>query len=276
MLPGGGTPAALGVKPGGNAYSSTYEGATYAVTNTWNAVPIAPNGSTAGKIKNSLLAQTMALFFNMNNGTDLAGFVLHDTLYVTSFDCLTGDPIPNAPILKFGMPYNVLQYLTAQNGTYAYTIAGLYQLANDKLGGVTINGISAADITNAVDVINNAFDGCRTMVGYYDLPKVQPISGSKPATGWQGSRLSVLAHPNPFTDKIVFSITAQESSACVIEIYNMMGQRVQTLEAGKIMAGKMQMIEFKVPTLLLNGNFFYVVKAGTQRASGKLISISQR
>jgi hypothetical protein len=174
------------------------------------------------------------------------------------------------------MPSNVLQYLSAQSGTYAYTIAGLYQLANDKLGGVTTNNISAAEITNAVDVINNAFDGCRTMVGYYDLPKLQPISGSIPATVWQSSNLSVLAYPNPFTDKIVFSITAQESSPCVIEIYNMMGQRVQTLEAGNISAGKMQMVEFKVPPMLLNGNFFYVVKAGAQRANGKLISISQR
>jgi hypothetical protein len=277
MLPGGGTPAVLGVKPGGTAYSLPYEGATFSVTNTWNAVPIAPSGSTMGKIKNTLLAQTMALFFNMNNGTNLAGFALHDTLYVTSFNCISGDPVPGAPILKFALPHNVLAYMYASGGTYPLTVAGLYQLANDKLGGVASNSIGAADINNAVDVINNAFDGCRSMVGYYDLPILQPVSGNIPAeAGWQNPALSVLAYPNPFTDKIVFNITAQESSTCVIEVYNMVGQRVQTLDAGDITAGRMQIVEFKVPPMLLNGNFVYLVKAGTQRVSGKLISVGQR
>jgi hypothetical protein len=278
MLPGGGTPAVLGVKPGGTTYSLLYEGATFSVNSTWNAVPITPNGSTVGKIKNVLLAQTMALFFNMNNGTNLAGLTLHDSLFVTSYDCATGTPVPGAAVFKYALPHNVLVYMSAPSSSYPLTVAGLYQLANDKLGGVDINSPAIADVNNAVDAINNAFDGCRSLIGYYDLSGTitQPVSGNMPSNGWQPAALSVSAYPNPFKDKVIFNITAQQSSSCVIEIYNMVGQRVQTLSQDNLEAGRMHVVEFKIPKTLLNGNYFYVVKAGHQRVSGKLISTGER
>jgi hypothetical protein len=277
MLPGGGTPNALGVKPGGVTYSSTYEGATYSVTNTWNAVPIAANGSTAGKIKNSLLAQTMALFFNMYNGTNLASFGLHDTLYVTSFDCLTGNPIPNAPILKFGLPHNVLQYIASQSGTYSYNIAGLYALANDKLGGMATGGISASEITNAVDIINNAFDGCRSMVGYYDIPGIAARNDMNLniTRVWNDNQgLKALVYPNPYADVIRFKIESQETGTCVIELYNMLGQKVHTLYPGSITAERSLQVEYIVPAGE-QMNFMYIIRVGKQQVSGKLINISR-
>lgn len=282
MLPGGGTAAALGVKDGGLAFGDTYEGATYSVPATWDAVPLETKKPNVGKIRNVLLAQTMALFFNMHNGTYLEGFALHDTLYVKNFDCLSGNPIDAAPILKFGFPKNVITYLGNNGGIYTKDVAGLYKLANDILGGVVISGITAFDVNNAVDGINNAFDGCRSMVGFLDAPRngapvlngrIAPIAESRQPM-MQKNSLSVSAYPNPYTDKVRFSLESPVSGNGTLEVYNMVGQKVSTVFQGYVFAGRQLFIDYKVLPAH-RGNLIYVLKVGNQRVSGKLINPKQ-
>jgi hypothetical protein len=236
MLPGGGPTLVLGVSTGGSAYGYSYDGATYSNQSSWSIVPISPSGSTKGKIKNSLLAQTMALFFNINNGTNLAGFELHDTLYVTGFDCISGDVIQGAPILQFGLPHEVIEYLAHSGGEYPKTVAGLYKLANDILGGLSTPGLSHSLVVEAVDKINNAFDGCRAMVGSFDLPigsgliaiPYYPSSRGVVSTTEDGG-LKVNSFPNPYTDKVRFTLSSTVEGNGSLELYNMLGQKVKNI-----------------------------------------------
>ncbi|MGG9971175.1 hypothetical protein ACQ33O_05205 [Ferruginibacter sp. SUN002] len=277
MLPGGGTAGALGSKPGGTTYGDTYEGSTYSVASTWDGVPISPNGSTKGKIRNVLLAQTITLFFNMNNGTNLSAFALHDTLYVQNFDCLSGNAIETAPVLQFGIPHNVITYLTYNGGTYSKDVAGLFKLANDILGGVTISGITAADVNKAVDQINNAFDGCRSMVGFYDIP-IPPtqVNGRTMPVTYNSmidskSTLKVAAYPNPYRDRVKFTVRSAVAGNATLDVYNMLGQKVANLYKGYVFADKYLYIDYEV--LPSNReNLIYIFKVGNQQISGKLIN----
>ncbi|MES2430588.1 MAG: hypothetical protein V4556_06590 [Bacteroidota bacterium] len=280
LLPGGGTATTLGVKAGGTAYGDSYEGATFTAPTTWDAVPLdTKKGTNNGRIRNTLLAQTVALFFNMNNGTNLSGFALHDTLYVRNFDCLSGDAIETAPILQFGLPHNVIEYIASHGGTYTKDMAGLYKLANDVLGGLNVSNSFGNDVANAVDKINNAFDGCRSMVGFYDVPAVIGTNrsafaalGAVTVTEKKTGTLNVAAYPNPYTDKVNFSITSPVSGIGTMEVYNMIGQKIATVYKGHLFAGIPVRMNYNFLSSNSN-NLIYILKVGSYKVSGKLTKL---
>ena len=282
MLPGGGTSMLLGIMPGGSAFGSTYEGATYSNQSTWSAVPLVASGPNKGRIKNSLLAQTMTLFFNLNNGTNLAALPLHDTLYVSDFDCLTGDPVPGAGILTFGLPHDVLVYIVNNPTEYTKDVGGLYKLANDILGGVATPGLNPSQVIDAVDKINNAFDECRTLVGSFDVPITNPTLSSVPYADDDESRVSISADqalfvksfPNPYTEKVSFTLKSKQTGHGTLEIYNIMGQKVTTLFDGMITAGAFKMINYEIPKSQ-RGVLTYVFRMGASKVSGKMVNMSR-
>lgn len=280
MLPGGGTQYLLGLKPGGTAYGSTFEGATFADATTWNAVPIIPGGSNYGTIKNLLLAQTVTMFFNLNNGTNLGFVVLHDTLYVSDIDCISGNPIPGAMTMKFGLPHEVILYIAQNSSVYTNNVAGLYMLANDVLGGVQTPGLSPALVANAVDQINKAFDGCRALVGSFDLPLNSSILYAVPYQQMErsgtmaeaNSGLLVETYPNPFREKVSFRIQPKESGIGTLDLYSSSGQKLRTVFRGYLSAGTTRIIDFNVPENM-RGSLMYQFRLGGKRVSGKLIGL---
>lgn len=281
MLPGGGTSMVLGLKPGGTAFSSTFEGATFDDPSTWSAVPLVASGSNRGRIKNSLLAQTMTLFFNLNNGTNLAALPLHDTLYVSDFDCLTGDPVPGAGIMTFGLPHDVLVFMVNNSTTYSKDVGGLYKLANDILGGVATPGLNQNQVIDAVDKINNAFDECRTLVGSYDMPIANPTLVSVPYSDdmtrvllSEDQSLTVKSFPNPYAEKVNFTLESKLSGHGTLEIYNIMGQKVATLFDGWLTAGAYKAINYEIPNAQ-RGVLTYVFRMGARKVSGKMINVSR-
>ena len=88
------------------------------------------------------------------------------------------------------------------------------------------------------------------------------------------SQAQVTAAPNPFSNKLRFSLKSDVSGRGTLELYNMMGQRVQTVFQGNIEAGKAQTIEYNVP-LSQRTNLFYVFTVSGRKTSGKLISLEK-
>ncbi len=86
------------------------------------------------------------------------------------------------------------------------------------------------------------------------------------------SNTKVAAFPNPFSDKVRFSMESAVSGQGALEIYNLMGQKVKTVYRGLIMAGKSQMIEYNVPPAQRT-TLIYVFTVGGQKVSGKLIGL---
>jgi hypothetical protein len=113
------------------------------------------------------------------------------------------------PYLYYRLPEVVLCYLET-HAQYGLTVGGLFKLANDALGGIVPYAprtyptcddkpMKLTDILSAVDIINNAFDGCRVFVGYQEDKFVCPTSvAALAASRTKLDELSLLVYPNPF------------------------------------------------------------------------------
>jgi hypothetical protein len=219
MLPGGGSPNVLGMDN-----TLPYDGANYSDVSTWKLVPIQQNGPQIGRIKNSLLAQTITLWFNLRSNTNLGAISLTDDTLITRATSSCGSNSPVGDSLKFGLPHSIVIYLNNANG-YAATVNGLFQLANDVLGGVN-TAVSPSDVQKAVDMINNAFDKCRILVGTtpYSSPLLTTAHVSKI------NELSVLAYPNPYTSRFTLSIISPVSGNARIEFFTSNGSKLYEMK----------------------------------------------
>jgi hypothetical protein len=226
MFPGGSRPKALDIdnKP-------PLDGAYYDDQSTWSLVPIQANGPQKGKIRNILLSQTITLWLNIQNSGNLGSISLANDTLLTRETEGCGSNTPVGAITKFGLPHNVIVYLNGGNG-YAATVDGLFQLANDVLGGV-VTSLSASAVNEAVDIINNAFDECRVLVGtipYNDqsLRKTNEllVNAIESEEGPESNGLKVVAYPNPYKNHFQLFITSPVSGMANIEFFTLNGQKV--------------------------------------------------
>lgn len=83
-------------------------------------------------------------------------------------------------------------------------------------------------------------------------------------------------YPNPFNQETVlqFSVPQAQASAVSLIIYNIRGQRVRTLQNGKMVAGEHQMRwdgRGDNGQLLPSGDYFCVLRSGSERAMQKVV-----
>ena len=88
-------------------------------------------------------------------------------------------------------------------------------------------------------------------------------------------QLNVSAYPNPFKDKVTFVIESPVSGQATLEVYNIMGQKLQTVFHGYITAERSQVVEYKSPTAS-NSTLIYKLRVGTKQVTGKLINIGKQ
>ncbi|HJS54339.1 MAG TPA: hypothetical protein VJ765_07340 [Chitinophagaceae bacterium] len=228
MLPGGGTPKSIdadNILP--------FDGAYYGDQTTWPLVPLKPNNPQKGKILNSLLVQTISLWFNLSNSSSLGNISLaYDTLVTkATVSCSATTPIGEET--KFGIPHNIVTYLNGANG-YPATVLGLFELANDVLGGVNTN-VDPALIYRAIDAINTAFDKCRVLIRtipYNDQQLTRNVEFlvSRPpspvAETIQTKILKVTAYPNPYKNHFQLVVTSPVTGNARIEFFTSTGQKI--------------------------------------------------
>jgi hypothetical protein len=86
------------------------------------------------------------------------------------------------------------------------------------------------------------------------------------------TKTTITAAPNPFNDRIRFSLKSSLSGQGRLELYNMQGQKVKTVFEGNVIAGQVQNIEYSVPGSQ-RASLIYVFTVGKERMSGKLINL---
>lgn len=264
MLPGGGTPVAL------KGY------ATYSKSATWPNVPVSTAKSNYGKISNVLLAQTMALFFNMGVTPTLSGLTIQgDTLFTAKLTTC-GSSTPVSTINTYILPKNVVDYLSS---TGQATVQGLYALANKYLGGQTVSGVSISDVNAAVDAINNGFDKCAALMGWGKsvtaVSNVTKVMNSEPDHATFNpepapAKLTVNAFPNPYTDMITFRYVAPETGKAQLELYDLQGRRLAVVFSGEVSKGSVQQVQYRVPDQY-RMLFIYKLTVGQSTATGKMV-----
>ena len=263
MLPGFDGPQAIDVD-----VVSPFDGATYSDKTTWPLVPIPISGMQKGQISNSLLSQLMTLWFNLGNNNSLGGLTIKDTL-VTTAQASCGSNLPIGPSSKFGIPHNVVLYLNSGNG-YSNTIDGLYQLANDILGGAN-SDISALDAQISLAAINNAFNGCRILTGTIDAATPMPSvnrNGNQPSI-LTGSKLNAITFPNPSTGYFYINITGNGSGKKIrMQVIDLYGRLVNSQEVN---AGQ----QIKIGETFRAGIYYVRIIQGQDRKEMKLVKLSR-
>lgn len=282
------------VMPGGTTPTGPLSGDCIITDACFNAY-----ATLNGRIGNVLLSQTITLSLNARmNGGLLAGFPVQSGWLTTMkrsgcgenstlVSCAQGP----GSVASFQMNVSVVNYLT-NNGANEAIVQDLLNLANDVLGGILVPGQPGAHginvpsysaINSTEDAFNNAFDGCRSFIGYYECRKTCSNLGigcplpirfdgniDVTSTGTSPIPPKVSVFPNPYLDKVKFTIESPVSGQATLEVYNMVGQRIQVLYNGNLQAGISRTIDYNVPENN-RGNLIYILRMNDRKASGKLI-----
>jgi hypothetical protein len=256
-----------------------------------------------GRINNVFLSQTIALGLNMRVSAGLGGFALEAGTFATAKadgGCGSTTPLQRSCYLnELGqlvvvneyvyktISQSVIDALTAKG--YPLTVAGLYQLANDGLANAdgilgTEGGAALADISGAAAAINEGFDECRISMGWNVGPCEIPsgrinintfgVINSPDLSAQSVQAIRVSAYPNPFADKVNFTIVSPVSGKASLEVYNMFGQKLQTVFEGNITAGRSQFVEYR-PGTNAAGTLIYKFSIDGKQVTGKLINLKQ-
>jgi hypothetical protein len=268
MLPGSGTAAALI----GPANSLDPIGRT---AGRWPNVPRSTELSNRGTIMNSLLSQTIALFFNLENDESLGEFELTGRYLVTakSVDCGSEIAVPNSSsYVEF--PQSVLDYFSTKN--LAGNIDDLYNLANDILGGIE-KSVPASDVEKAVVAINKGFDGCRLLVEFtQSVPAVPgaPATGSVTTPAISGSNelseVKLTVYPNPFAQVVRFEIRMVKNSHVRVDIYSHSGSLLGMILNEDLSEGDIRTVEFD-GTKYPHSSFLYRITTNSTLLNGTLL-----
>jgi hypothetical protein len=245
---------------------------------------------SGGRLNNNLLSQTIALALNLRIKEDLAGLVL-ETGYIHTQKLLTcnegSGPVTcqqdSNAIKAWLMNSNVVNYLVENGGA---TVVKLLDLANAVLGKTKQPGQegnngtyvpSLGDITNQIDVINNAFDKCRLFIDYFPSP-VLCNSGNYRISEQAIEKLAntltnfrVLAYPNPFQGVVNFSLESPEVSSVKIDLIDINGKMLGTFFEGTLQAGDRKLIQVLPPKT--TSPIIYRIITSTAVYTGKLIPL---
>jgi hypothetical protein len=256
-----------------------------------------------GRIHNVLLAQTIALGLNIGvSPSNLGDFVLKaGTLSTAKPVGGCGSNVPKARKCNYSTETGLLtsvdnEYKTATFSQalidaiaaagYPKTVGGLFALANDAIGnkdGVIgkEQGISLSEIGGAAGSINEVFDECAISVGW-DIgpcpasnvvaPPRVTVSASAEAAATIG-KLKVSTYPNPYRNNVTFVIESPVSGQAVLDVYNIAGQKIQTLFNGHIDANETRTIDYK--PAVANGMMIYTLRIGNRQVTGKLVGLKQ-
>jgi hypothetical protein len=267
-LPGNQTPALLG----GN----------YNITTS--LPPLSKN-----KIGNVFLTQSITLALNVSIPKNTLGSFVLQTGYLTT---QKADPssCPSTKVLACTVSSSSISSvrITTSAGLINWinsgtkTVQNLLDLASASLGGAPLpSGVTLSDINNAIDVVNNAFDGGKFFLGYYPAAKscsstfregVMTSNETNKVLTTEPTKLSVTAYPNPFRNKVKFLIESPVAGMATLDVYNIVGQKLQTVYQGYLNAGGKQLVDYNVPSSF-KGALIYTLKIGTQQINGKVVQL---
>jgi len=228
-----------------------------------------------GRINNTLLAQTITLGLNLGIDGTLGGFELKPKFYTAEPENGCGSDIPKVrecvyndqtgyfEVINEYKDWSINPKVVTALGSNA-TVQGLFEMANTALGdGGTPVGVTLSDIAGAVDLINNAFDGCKIFMGY----NVEPLvcaSAESSFTSKTTSETGFEFYPVPFKDQLTIRYKFDYISDVKIEIFN---------SNGILVLSKTDANGYLNKEITLNLNLYtgqeqvYVVKVTTNRES---------
>jgi len=157
---------------------------------------------------------------------------------------------------------------TLFEGYYWYVQASDYAMYDPETETYTvpmINAISIDEFSN-----NSSGSGDPVSVDYVtgiEFPDLDPSTGVSDISATQGISVSQ-NQPNPFNGTTTIEISSNTTAHAMIEVSNIMGQTVYTMDAGTINGSKK--VDLNVSNLE-SGVYFYTVTIGNESVSKKMI-----
>ena len=233
---------------------------------TTNDIPV----NEQGRFKNSLLGQTITLGLNliMDNST-LGSLLIKEKYMVTgkATNCGTaGATLITGTEKTFTFP----------TGAVGKTVAELYAMANEGLGG-GYPGMSLSDLNKTLKAINEGFDKCRILSSFSGTPVVSSVNTSVKSQNTDDLLTTLAdtkldAYPNPYTDKATIAFSLKEGGDYTLVLHDVKGSVVNRISAGKAEAGKVYSFEIgnnKMPEGI------YIARLSTDKFN-KVLRISLR
>jgi hypothetical protein len=151
----------------------------------------------------------------------------------------------------------------------AYPYRNVGEVINLTRAALTNGTTACNDLADDFEAANQA--GCPLSGdGNAGIVASKPTTGKPGLSNQESSTLSVRAAPNPYRDKIRFVIQSKVSGPANLELYNLLGQKVQSVYKGQINAGRSQIIDVDVPPSMRT-NLIYRLNVGGQFKTGKVI-----
>jgi hypothetical protein len=240
------------------------------------------------KLNSVVISQTIALKLNVlyNSALGTVAFVNGKNVLNTSvltYTSTTSCTVKSvsSTTTAFMMSPKVLCYLFA-NSSYTKDINGLLQLANNVIGGAlnvsTGTPFSYSELVQTLDAINRGFDRGAMLKSYSGSYAPCGLSSFTQRTGNSideeiPTTLAVSAYPNPYTNSVRFTVANPKAGQGNLEVFNMLGQKVQVVYQGFIPAGT-QSYQMNVSGTQ-TGNLIYRLRVGNSQVTGKLLHAKQ-
>lgn len=250
------------ILPGGGPSRSFSGNALYSEKSTWPFIPLSTKKANEGKSQNTLFSQALTLFFNLHLNPGLESLEIEAPVMVTlPVDCITGDITNEQDEKLSSIPVTIYEYLKTSN--YGKTVGGLFSMANDALGGIEV-GIVLSDIANGLAAVNEAFEGCRALIGWQEaaVPRTSNRILYEPH--------SLKVYPNPFSGNVFFEFVPERDAQARLELFDMLGQKITTLLYIPVNKGVMNKVEYK-PDGINSGFLFYRLTLGDEVTAGKML-----
>ncbi|HEV7332085.1 MAG TPA: hypothetical protein VGN63_13705 [Flavisolibacter sp.] len=191
---------------------------------------------------------------------------------------------PDRPVVTL-QEASICGTLTTPTVTVSCPVNGIYKLTQpgEQLQQKTYTGSESLVFPVKPGIgfsITVTTDGCisdPTNCDNYDENSCPGASVAKPGniqeqniTLQKKSLPTVNTAPNPFNDRIRFTLKSEVSGRGSLEVYNTLGQRVKTVFQGQVTAGQVQTVEYAVP-VQQRSNLIYIFRVGNEQTTGKLI-----
>ena len=128
------------------------------------------------------------------------------------------------------------------------------------MGDDYVGDLSLSEINDAVTAINEGFDECRVLGGFYDASQKSAVAGSDSDSDVESAALAV--YPNPTSDICNIEFTSLVDGNTSVELYNIMGKRMDVLFNETTTKDREYAVAFSsqsYPT----GMYFVIVRNGT-------------
>ena len=181
----------------------------------------------------------VTIVFNAIANTKYVISVKYDTKSIIGTKLPNGNPLPKASV-----------------ATYTF--------------GMAAGGVAVANSTGSINVTVGCSDNTPAPTGTCTTTIARSIE--QPVVETPVTNLTVTAYPNPFTDKVKFSIVSPVSGKASLDVYNIMGQKIRTIYQGYLFAGKGQVVEYRISSAY-QGNLIYTLRVGDKQVNGKVLQM---